>query len=116
MILTFLVAIPVVGNTNVGVVVARPYESVHFECEARGDFSVWLINSITLTNATKKEREIVVTDTSSNDTQHTVLIITALPINDRITISCIVGLVPHTVTFFNEETLEIRGWGNFKHA
>ena len=109
MILNFSVAIPVAVNTDVNVVVA-PYEPVHFKCESHGDFLVWLVDAGTLTDAIKEEREIVVTDTSSNGTQHSVLTITALPINDGIDIACIVGIAPYTVTFFDKKRLEVRGW------
>ena len=110
MILNFLVAMPVVVNTNVNVVVAPPYKPVTFTCEAQGDFLVWLVNTVTLTDATKLEREIIVTDTSSNGTQHSVLTITALPINDGIEIGCIIGIAPYQVTFFDKQRLEVRGW------
>lgn len=110
MILNFSVAMPVVVNTNENVVVAPPFELVRFECEARGDFLVWVVNTVALTDDVKEEREIVVTDTSSNGTQHSVLTIIALPINDGIDIGCIVGIVPYHVTFFDERSLEVRGW------
>lgn len=103
---------PVVVNTNVNVVVARPFEPVHFDCEAPGDFLVWLVNSAALTDAVEEEREIVVNDKSSNDTQHSILTITTLPINDGIDIGCIVGIAPYHVTFFDEQRLEVRGWCN----
>ena len=115
MILTFSVAIPVAGNTDVDVVVAPPFELVHFNCEAPGDFSAWVVNNVALTDAIKEEREIVVTDMSSNGTQHSILTIIALPINDGIDIGCLVGFVPHLVTFYDEQRLELRGWCNFRH-
>ena len=116
MILNFLVAIPVVVNTNVNVVVARPFEPVHFDCEAQGDFLVWLVNTVALTDDIEEEREIVVNDTSSNGTQHSILTITALPENDGIDIGCIVGFAPYHITFFDEQRLEVRGWCNFRHT
>ena len=109
MILKFSVAMPVVVNTDVSVVVAPPYEPVHFQCEARGDFLVWIVNTAPLTDAIKEESKIVVTDMSSNGTQHSILTITALPINDGIVIACIVGFAPYHVAFYNEKRLEVRG-------
>ena len=109
MILNFSVAMPVVVNTDVNVVVAPPYEPAYFECEARGDFLVWLVNTTALTDAVQEERKIVVTDTSSNGTQHSILTITALPENDGIDIGCIVGIAPYHITFFDEQRLEVRG-------
>ena len=115
MILNFSVAIPV--NTNVNVLVAPPYEPAYFDCEAPGDFLVWLVNTTALTDDIKEEREIVVTDTSSNGTQHSILTITALPKNDGINIGCIVGIAPpYRVTFFDEQRLEVRGWCSFRHT
>ena len=115
MILNFSVAMPVVVNTDVNVIVARPFELVHFECGAKGDFLVWLVNTAALTNATKEEQKIIIEDTSSNDTQYSVLTITALPENDGTDIGCIVGFAPHLVTFFDEKRLEVRGWCNFRY-
>ena len=114
MILNFSVAIPV--NTNDNVLVAPPFEPACFECEARGDFLVWLINTVALTDATKEEREIEVDDLSSNGTQHSVLTITALPDNDGIEIGCLVGNAPYHVTFFDERKLEVRGCFNFRQT
>ena len=91
------------------VVVVPPFEPAHFICEAQGDFSAWVVNTTVLTDTIKDEREIVVTDMSSNGTQHSILTITALPINDGIDIGCLVGFVPHLVTFYDEKRLEVRG-------
>ena len=95
------------------VVVAPLYEPACFECEAQGDFLVWVVNTAPLTGAIKKEREIVVTDTSSNGTQHSILTITALPINDGVEIGCFVGMIPFAgVGFYDEKRLEVRGCCN----
>lgn len=115
MILNFLVAMPVVVNTNMNVVVGPPFEPVHFKCESHGDFLVWLVNSAALTDTVEEEREILVTETSSNGTQNSILTITALPINDGIDIGCIIGFAPYHVTFFDEQRLEVRGWCSFRH-
>ena len=116
MILNFSVAMPVVVNTNVNVIVAPPFELVRFDCEAQGDFLVWLVNTVALTDDVEEEREIVVDNLSSNGTQHSALTITALPINDGIDIGCIIGFAPYHVTFFDERRLEVRGWCNFRHT
>lgn len=68
------------------------YTTVNFTCEGNGDILNWLIESSTLTDSIKKQREITVFNLGNLSS---VLLITALPINDGISVAChIVSIDP----------------------
>ena len=68
------------------------YTLVDFTCEGTGNTLVWTINDHSLTDAIKQYREISITTTNNISVYvcSSVLTIRALPINDGISVGCIV--------------------------
>ena len=67
------------------------YTPVNFTCEGMGKKLHWLVGGHSLTDSIKQNREIsVTTNNISVDVWSSVLTIRALPINDGISIGCIV--------------------------
>ena len=67
------------------------YTLVNFTCEATGVTFLWTVQGSSLTDPSNQDREI--SETSNNisvDVWSSVLTIRALPINDRISVGCIV--------------------------
>ena len=99
-------------EVTTNIVYAAPFHEVNINCEPRicSDNLIWLVNSVLLTNPQKEERDIVVRDMSDNAThcQSSVFTITALPINNNITIGC-VAFKELELSYFDEITFKIRG-------
>ena len=63
----------------------------NYICEGTGDIQLWTVGGNSLTDSIKQYREIsVTTNNISVDVWSSVLTIRALPINDGITVQCIV--------------------------
>ena len=72
-------------------VISPLYTTVNFTCKGRGYVLIWSVQGNSLTDPTNQDREITVTTNNiSVDVWSSVLTIRALPINDGITIGCIV--------------------------
>uniref|UniRef100_A0A1X7T1N1 Ig-like domain-containing protein n=1 Tax=Amphimedon queenslandica TaxID=400682 RepID=A0A1X7T1N1_AMPQE len=70
-------------------VTVPPLTTATFTCEGTGDIFNWLIDSGTLTDSIKQQRQILVTTTNSNNTNFSsVLTVNAIPANDGLGISC----------------------------
>ena len=67
------------------------YTLANFTCEGTGDILEWTIRSHALNDSSNQDREIsVTTNNISVDVWSSVLTIRALPINDGISVGCIV--------------------------
>ena len=98
-----------VGPVSVTVL---PFTLTNFTCEGNGDTLAWAVNNYGLNATISQQRNITVTDTSTEDLS-SVLSIVALPINDRIEIACIIASFnPLPQVAASEATLTIRGQYN----
>lgn len=117
MFILLSVATPAAVATNIEY--AAPFREANIICQTPDYLCsdnydiIWLVNSVVLTNSEEEKRDIVVRNMSDNGTvahclSSSVLTITALPINDNITIGCIAakGI---TISYFDEITFKIRG-------
>ena len=87
---TFYIAVAIVV-APVSVLVPL-YTMVHFNCMGTGDVLSWNVGGNSLTDPSNQDREIsVTTNNTSVDVWSSVLIIRALPINDGISVGCIVA-------------------------
>ncbi|XP_019857016.1 PREDICTED: uncharacterized protein LOC109585391 [Amphimedon queenslandica] len=60
-----------------------------FTCEGTGDILNWLVESVSLTDSIKQQREVTVTTTNIGNTDFSsVLTVKAIPINDGLGIGC----------------------------
>lgn len=66
------------------------YTSVSFQCIGTGDALTWLVESVSITDLVKQERNVTISSNNSDSTLSSVLTINALPINDGIHIGCII--------------------------
>ena len=67
------------------------YTLVNFTCEGTGDILSWSVGGSSLTHPSNQDREIsVTTNNTSVDMWSSILTIRALPINDGISLGCIV--------------------------
>ena len=82
---------------------------VNFTCEGTGNKLSWIVQDTSVTDPSNQDREIsVTTNNISVDVWSSVLTIRALPINDGISIGCIV--LGQTPTFVSKGvTLTIKG-------
>ena len=88
---------------------AKLYTLANFTCEGIGDVLEWSIQGNSVTDPSNQDREIsVTTNNISVDVWSSVLTIRALPINDGITVQCIV-LDQNLDVDHNGATLTING-------
>ena len=82
---------------------AQLYTFVDFPCQGIGDVLKWTVQGNLLTDPSNQDREIsVTTNNISVDVWSSVLTIRALPINNRISVSC-------TVISFSSQNFEKKG-------
>ena len=96
--------------TDAPISVTSPlYTLANFTCEGKGDKLSWTVGSYSLTDPSNQDREIsVTTNNISVDVWSSVLTIRALPINDGISVQCIV-LDQNLDVDHNGATLTING-------
>ena len=86
--ISYVIAVITVSPSSVS---APLYTLVNFTCEGIGDLLSWTVGGISLTDPSNQDREISVTTNSiSVAVWSSVLTIRALPINDGISVGCIV--------------------------
>lgn len=83
-------------------------EEVNFTCKGTGDVLQWLVNSTPLDNNTITERGLAVTDISTvSGNLSSILIITALPMNNNVKINC--QMIKHSAKKMNNSILIVLG-------
>ena len=99
-----------IAITDAPIPVTAPlYTLANFTCMGIGDKLLWTVGSYSLTDPSNQDREISLTTNSiSVDVWSSVLTIRALPINDGISVQCIV-LDQNLDVDHNGATLTING-------
>ena len=86
--ISYVIAVITVAPSSVS---APPYTLANFTCEGTGYILFWSVQGNTLTDPSNQDREISVTSNNiSVDVWSSVLTISALPINDGISVECVV--------------------------
>ena len=88
---------------------ASPFASVSFLCEGTGEVLSWLIESVSITDSIKQERNVTVTDNTIGSNLSSLLTVVALPLNDGIHIGCILVSFNPFRPVQVEVTLTLRG-------
>ena len=104
--ISYVIAVITVAPSSVS---APLYTLANFTCEGTGVALIWIVQGNSLTDPSNQDREIsVTTNNISVDVWSSVVTIRALPINDGMSIGCIVlGPTPNFVT--KGATLTIKG-------
>ena len=86
--ISYVIAVITVAPSSVS---APLYTLTNFTCEGIGDRLLWTVQGNLLTDPSNQDREIsVTTNNISVDVWSSVLTIRALPINDGISVGCVV--------------------------
>ena len=104
--ISYAIAVITVAPSSVS---APLYTLANFTCEGTGVTLIWIVGGNSLTDPSNQDREIsVTTNNISVDVWSSILTIRALPINDKISIQCLV--VDQNLDFdHNGTTLTING-------
>ena len=85
-----------------------------FTCEGNGENLDWLVQTATLTDSVKKLRAITVTNFQTSGNLSSLLTVSALPVNNGISISChIYSFKPSFQQAFSSVTLTIKGISSY---